>query len=134
MARPNPTAAGDTSATPAYAGISGTEKGIAIATHALGLLTAFLGPLVLYLVFKRGASPWLREHLDESLNYWILVTAAAIVLTVLAIVLGSSAAVIFVALLAVLVVLVAVVFGVISIVKAVLGKPSHYPLNVRMVK
>jgi uncharacterized Tic20 family protein len=134
MARPNPTAVADSTAEPAYAGVSGMEKGLAIATHLLGLLTAFLGPLVLYLVFRRSASPWLREHLDESLNYWILVTAAAVVLTVLAIVLGSSGAVIFVALLAVLVVAVAVLFGVVSIVKAALGKPSHYPLNIRLIK
>jgi uncharacterized Tic20 family protein len=134
MALAKPTASADVPAHPAYAGISGTEKGLALATHALGLLTTFLGPLVLYLVFRRSASPWLRQHLDESLNYWILVTAAAVVLTVLAIVLGSSGAVIFVALLAVLVVAVAVLFGVVSAVKAALGKPSHYPLNVRMVK
>lgn len=134
MARATPTTAGGPAAQPAYAGITGTEKGIAIATHLLGLLTTFLGPLVLYLVFRRNASPWLREHLDESLNYWILVTAAAIVLTVLAIVLGTSGAVIFVALLAVVVVAVAVLFGVVSIVKAALGRPSHYPLNLRLVK
>jgi uncharacterized Tic20 family protein len=134
MARATPTTAGGPTAQPAYDGISGTEKGIAIATHALGLLTTFLGPLVLYLVFRRNSSPWLRGHLDESLNYWIMVTVAFVVLTVLAIVLGSSGAVIFVALLAVLVVAVAVLFGVVSIVKAALGKPSHYPLNVRLVK
>ena len=32
------------------------------------------------------------------------------------------------------VVAVAVLFGVISIVKAALGKPSHYPLNVKLIK
>jgi uncharacterized Tic20 family protein len=134
MARPNPTAAGEPSAAPAYAGIPGLEKGLAVATHLLGLLTTFLGPLILYLVFRRSASPLLREHLDESLNYWILVTAAAVVLTVLAILIGSSGAVIFVALLAVLVVAVAVLFGAISIVKAAMGRPSHYPLNLKLVK
>lgn len=137
MPKAKPTAAAATTqAEPAYADgtVNGTEKGIAIATHVLGLLTIFLGPLALYFLFRKNASPWLREHLDEAVNYWILVTFAAIVLVVLAILLGTSGAVIFVALLAVAVVLVALLFGVISIVKAALGRPSHYPLNIKLIK
>jgi uncharacterized Tic20 family protein len=134
MARAKPTAASGHASAPAYAGISGSERGLAAATHALGVLTAFLGPLVLYLALRGRASPWLREHLHGSLNHWILATAAAAVLTTLAIVLGTSGAVIFVALLAVLVVLAAALLGAVSAVKAARGRPSHYPLNVRMVK
>ena len=110
------------------------EKGKAVATHLLGILTTFLGPLLLYFLFRNKSSPWLREHLDESLNYWILVTIAFIVLVVLTVVLGTSGAAIFVFLLAFLVVIVALLFGVISIVKASMGKPSHYPLNIKLIK
>lgn len=136
MPKAKPTSAGTTDPGPAYAGTGMGEGEMwkAVATHVLGILTTFLGPLVLYFAFRKNASPWLREHLDESLNYWILVTVAFILLIVLTIVLGTSGAVIFVALLAVLVVGVALLFGVISIVKAAMGKPSHYPLNVKMVK
>lgn len=138
MAKAKPTATAATTAPaaqePAYAGGEGNEKVIAILTHALGLLTTFLGPLILYFVFRKRASPWLREHLDESVNYWILVTIAFVLLVVLTIFLGTSGAVIFIAIAAVLVVAVAVLFGVISIVKAAMGKPSHYPLNVKMIK
>jgi uncharacterized Tic20 family protein len=88
----------------------------------------------MYFIFRRKASPWLREHLDEAVNYWILVTFAFIVLVVLTLVLGTSGAAIFVFLLAFLVVLVALLFGVISIVKAAMGRPSHYPLNIKLIK
>ena len=136
MPKAKPTAAAATThAEPAYAGETGTDgKGIAIATHLLGMLTIFLGPLVLYFVFRKNASPWLREHLDEAVNYWILVTFAFVALIVLTLLLGTSGAAIFVFLLAFLVVLVAYAFGVISIVKAAMGRPSHYPLNIRLIK
>lgn len=134
MAKAKPTPAGASASKPAYAGHPGNERGIAAATHALGLLTTFVGPLVLYFVFRGRASPWLREHLDESVNYWILVTLAFVVLVVLTIVLGTSSAVIFIALLALAVVAVALLFGIISIVKAVKGMASHYPLNLKLIK
>lgn len=115
-------------------GHTGSEKGIAIASHALGIVTTFVGPLLVYFVFKGRASPWLREHLDESLNYWILATVAFVALIVAAILLGSSGAVIYIALLGVLVVGFAMLWGVVSVVKAARGHASHYPLNVKLVR
>lgn len=109
------------------------EKVPAILTHALGLVTSFVGPLVVYFIFRGKASPWLREHLDESLNYWILASLAFILLIILAIFIPAGAA-IFVVILAVLIIFVAWLFGVISIVKAAMGKPSHYPLNIKLIK
>jgi uncharacterized Tic20 family protein len=136
MPKAKPTAAAAmTQAEPAYADTGTADgKGIAIATHVLGMFTIFLGPLVMYFAFRKNASPWLREHLDEAVNYWILVTFAFIALIVLTLVLGTSGAAIFVFLLAFIVVLVAYAFGIISAVKAALGKPSHYPLNIKMIK
>jgi len=135
MANAKPTAAAPAAAAePAYAGGHESGKGIAVATHVLGILTIFVGPLAMYFAFRNRASPWLREHLDEAVNYWILVTLAFVVLVVLTLILGTSGAAIFVFLLAFLVVLVALLFGVISAVKAGLGKPSHYPLNVKIIK
>jgi uncharacterized Tic20 family protein len=136
MAKPKPTSAGTTDPGPAYAGTGMGEGEMwkAVATHALGILTTFVGPLLLYFAFRRNASPWLREHLDESLNYWILVTVAFVLLVVLTVLLGTSGAVIFIALLALLIVAVALLFGIISIVKAARGKASHYPLNIKLIK
>lgn len=135
MARAKPTAAAATpAAEPDYAAPAAQGKGIAVATHVLGILTVFLGPLVMYFAFRNRATPWLREHLDEAVNYWILVTLAFVVLVVLTAVLGTSGAAIWVFLLAFLVVAVALLYGVISAVKAALGRPSHYPLNVKVIK
>jgi uncharacterized Tic20 family protein len=135
MAKAKPTAAAAAEpAEPVYAGSAGEKKGIAVLTHVLGMLTIFVGPLAMYFAFRKRASPWLREHLDEAVNYWILVTFAFIALIVLTLVLGTSGAAIFVFLLAFLVVLVAYAFGIISAVKAGLGRPSHYPLNIKLIK
>lgn len=115
----------------------GREKTIATVTHVLGLFTLFLGPLVMYFVFKRKASPWLRAHLDEAVNYHILLVGVFILLVVLAVVfttfdLATVALFCFLAL--GLVFLAHVVFGVIAIIWAARGKRYHFPLDVKIVR
>ncbi|HJQ93597.1 MAG TPA: DUF4870 domain-containing protein [Candidatus Thermoplasmatota archaeon] len=113
----------------------GREKTLAGVTHILGLLTLFLGPLVMYFVFKRKASPWLRAHLDEAVNYHILLTAAFVVLVVaLAFLAQVDAVVLVVALVLLLLAAAHVVFGLVAIVKAFRGKAYHFPLDVRIVR
>ncbi|MEK6976682.1 MAG: DUF4870 domain-containing protein [Candidatus Thermoplasmatota archaeon] len=115
----------------------GREKTVATLTHVLGLVTLFLGPLVMYFVYRRKASPWLRAHLDEAVNYHILVVAAVLLLTVLAVVfttvnLSTIALVCF--LLVFLVITANVVFSVLAIIWAARGKSYHFPLDVKIVR
>ena len=139
MARANPTSAapGDLATAPATAANQGegTERSIAVLTHALGLLTLFVGPLVLHFVFRRRASPWLRAHLDEAVNYHILLLAAAILVVVaLAVLSGSTLAVTILAILLLLLVAAHVVFGALAIVQSARGRSFHYPLDVKIVR
>jgi uncharacterized Tic20 family protein len=138
MPKAKPTAAAATAAEPAYAAPEETgdamagEKGKAILTHALGLLTFFVGPLVLYFAFRNRASPWLRAHLDESVNYRILETAALVLLVVGLALLPAAVTWLAIVMLAVLVV--HAVFGLMAIVQSARGRPYHFPLDVRIVK
>lgn len=109
----------------------------AVVTHILGLFTLFVGPLVMYFVYRRKASPWLRAHLDEAVNYHILVVAAVILLVVLAVVftafnLATVALILF--LLVFLVIIVNVVFSILAIIWAARGKSFHFPLDIKMVR
>jgi uncharacterized Tic20 family protein len=113
------------------------EKTPAVLTHVLGMFTLFVGPLAMYFAFKGKATPWLREHLDESLNYHILLTVAAVVVIVLAIVLtgaGQSTMALYVFLVLALLVAAHVFFGIMAIVKAARGKAYHFPLDVKIIR
>lgn len=140
MAKAKPTVAAASSKgpepeEPAYAGGEGRERTVAWVTHLLGLLTLFLGPLVMYFIFKRKASPWLRAHLDEAVNYHILLVAAFIVVVVaLAFLSQFNLAVTILAVVLLVLVLVHVVFGILAIVQAARGRSFHYPLDVRIVR
>lgn len=140
MAKANPTAAGAEAALQADAARGavtdeGREKRLAAATHVLGLLTLFVGPLVMYFLFKRKASPWLRAHLDEAINYHILLVAAFILVVVGLVFLAQiDWALTTLAILLLLLVAVHVVFGVVAIVQAARGRSYHFPLDVKIVR
>jgi uncharacterized Tic20 family protein len=113
------------------------ERTPAVITHVLGVFTLFVGPLVMYFLLRKKASPWLRDHLDEAVNYHILLLAAAIVCVVVGVLLNSVAASVSLVLLVLalgLVFVVNPVFGVIAVVKARQGKPYHFPLDVKIVR
>ena len=113
------------------------ERTPAILTHVLGILTLFVGPLVMYILLRKKASPWLRAHLDEAVNYHILVLAAFILLIVLSLVftgVGLATVSLLLAALALLVFFASIVFGIIATVKAAQGKAYHFPLDVKIVK
>lgn len=112
------------------------ERPVAAASHALGILTLFLGPLVMYFLFKRNASPWLRAHLDEAVNYHILVPIVCILLVVGGILLNSvaSTASLIMLLVAVLIFLAATVMTLLAAIWAARGKTYHYPFDVKIVR
>lgn len=133
MARPNPTSAGPVHAETTSTG--NNEVGKAVLTHVLGLLTLFVGPLVMYFLFRRSASPWLRAHLDEAVNYHILLVVAFVVVVVaLAFLSQVTLAVTILAIVLLLLVLVHVVFGILAIIQAARGKSFHYPLDIKIVR
>ena len=114
------------------------EKTTAALTHALGILTLFIGPLAMYFIFRGKASPWLREHLDESLNYRLLVLVALVLCVTLAIVFTSAIDLPTISLIAFLLLFVFlilnVIFSIIAIIRAMQAKPYHYPLDIKMIR
>jgi uncharacterized Tic20 family protein len=113
------------------------ERTPAVITHVLGIFTLFLGPLVMYFALRKKASPWLRDHLDEAVNYHILVLAAFILCIILAVVFtnfGFAGMALVVFVLAFAIFAASVVFGVIATVKAARGKAYHFPLDIKIVR
>lgn len=100
-------------------------RSLAMLAHLLGLLTGFVGPLVIYLVNGEKNS-FVRHHAAESLNFQITLTIAA---------LGSVLAMLILVgfLLLPVVVIGGIVLQIIGAVKANAGEWWRYPVNLRLV-
>jgi uncharacterized Tic20 family protein len=93
--------------------------------HVLGLLTSWVGPLILYLV-KKDESPYVRQQAAEALNFQITVFIAWFVCLLLALVLIGF----------LLMFVVAIVYLIMSIMGAVAayqGQNYRYPICFRFV-
>nr|BFE87985.1 DUF4870 domain-containing protein [Planobispora longispora] len=98
---------------------------MAMISHLLGLLTGFVGPLVIYLV-KKDQSRYVREQAAEALNFQLALMIAYIVCFVLAFVLIG-----FVLIFAVWIG--SIIFMILAAVAANRGDHYRYPMNIRFV-
>jgi uncharacterized Tic20 family protein len=111
---------------PAPVQSSGTDpKTMAVLAQVLGILTGFLGPLIIYLV-NGEKDPYVRHHSAEALNFQLTVLIAYIVSFVLMLVLIGF-------LLFAVVWVLALVFGIQAAIAANRGEWYRYPISIRMV-
>ena len=106
--------------------ISQDAKNLAMLCHLLGLITNFLGPLILWLL-KKDDDAFIDSNGKEALNFQLTVLFGMIasgILTFLCI--G--------ALLMPVIMVLDIVFSIIACVKASKGEDYRYPLCVRLVK
>ncbi|MDP9861354.1 MULTISPECIES: DUF4870 domain-containing protein [Streptosporangium] len=101
------------------------ETTMAMLAHLLGLLTSFVGPLVLYLV-KKDESPYVRSQAAEALNFQLTLMIAYFVSWVLAFVLIGFL-LIFVLWIGSLALMI------MAAVAANRGESYRYPMNIRFV-
>ncbi|GGL15136.1 hypothetical protein Sme01_16440 [Sphaerisporangium melleum] len=98
---------------------------MAMLAHLLGLLTSFVGPLVLYLV-KKDESPYVRDQAAEALNFQITLFIAFAVSAVLTLVIIGV-------LLMLIVWAGSLILMIMAAVAANRGENYRYPLNIRFV-
>lgn len=123
---PGPTGPGPQGPVP-HPPLSPTDERLwATLAHLSIPFVGFLGPLIIWLVFKdRGA--WLREAATEALNFSILYTIAQVASMVLiALVIGIV--------LLPLIALAVLVLCILAAVAANRGEQYRYPVNLRIVK
>jgi len=98
---------------------------MAMLAQLLGLLTGFLGPLIIYLV-NGEKDPFVRHHASEALNFQITLFVAYLVSALLMLVLIGF-------LLLPAVIVGAYVFGIMATLAANRGEWYRYPINIRLV-
>lgn len=108
----------------------GEEQIISIAVHVGGLLTSFIVPLILWLLY-RDRSPFLNEHAKAALNWQIILLPAYI----LAWIILSVPIIGFLGgLLQFAVFVIDAIFCILSAVAAYNRQSARYPINLKIVQ
>ncbi|MCC8537235.1 DUF4870 domain-containing protein [Xanthomonas axonopodis pv. poinsettiicola] len=116
---------------PIGTGAPSGERTLALAAHLLGILTYFIGALVIWLISKDASpsKPFTTDQAKEALNFQITVTLAMIVAVVIATV--TFGLLFF---LPTLVWIASLVFCILAAVKANNGEHYRYPFALRLIK
>jgi uncharacterized Tic20 family protein len=113
---------------PSSASAPQEDRTLALITHLLGIITCFVGPLIIWLVNKDKADKaFLNDQAKEALNFQITIAIAYAICLVLTIIIIGG-------LLAPLVGLVNLIFCIIAGIKANEGVAYRYPFALRLIK
>ena len=105
---------------------SGQGNTMAVLAHVLGLLTSFVGPLVLYLINK-DAKPLVQSQTKEALNFQITLAIGWVI--------GSITLFIFTGRpIMAAIGIVNVIFSIIAAMAASKGEDYKYPFSWRVIK
>ncbi len=106
------------------------QRTLALVAHLLGILTWFIGPLIIWLISKDDANKgFVTDQAKEALNFQITLTLAYIVAFILTVI--SLGLLFFVP---TLVWVANLVFCILGGVKANNGEAYRYPFTLRLIK
>ncbi|BBK00241.1 membrane protein [Xanthomonas campestris pv. campestris] len=116
---------------PISTGTPSEERTLALAAHLLGILTSFIGALVIWLISKDAgpSKPFATDQAKEALNFQITVIIAYVAAVILTIV--SFGILFFVP---TLVWVANLVLCILAAVKANSGESYRYPFTLRLIK
>lgn len=115
-----------TSPTPSANGTTPDERTMAMLAHLLGIVTGFIGPLIVWLI-KKDQSAFVNDQGKEALNFQITCLILYVICFILVFVLIG----IF---LMPLVGLYWLIFTIIAGIKANGGERYRYPIAIRLIK
>lgn len=102
------------------------EKNMALLAHLLTFVTAFLAPLIIWLM-KKDQSSYIDHHAKEALNFQISLYIYGIVSSILVVILIGIVLLFALGVFAFIVILIATI-------KAAQGEYYRYPLCIRFLK
>ena len=105
--------------------IKSEDKTMAMPCHLLGILTAYVGPLIIWLM-KKDQSPFVDDQGKEAVNFQITLAIAHVV---------SGLTICFTfGLLNLVIWVLALVFGIMGCLAANRGEKYRYPIALRLIK
>lgn len=114
------------------------EKTLAMLAHLLAIFTAFIGPLVIYLV-KKKQSAFVAKQSKEALNFWISICLATFAMFFVSIIVGFipflGIVVFFLVMLGITALgIYALVMYIVAAIRANDGVDFKYPYTLRLIK
>jgi len=119
-------------AAPQFPSITEEDRTLGMLCHLLGILTGFLGPLILWLV-KKDSSRFIDHHGRESLNFQITLMLAMLGLGVVTFVLMFFVIGILLVPVMMIVGVLALIAEILAAVAAQRGDWHRYPFTIRFV-
>ena len=108
--------------------VSQDDKTMGMIAHLSGIVTGFIGPLVIWLINKdKSDKAWVIEEAKEALNFQITVLIAMFVCGALTIILIGLFLIPIVA-------IAALVLAIMAGLKANSGESYRYPFTLRLIK
>ena len=108
--------------------VSQDDKTMGMIAHLSGIITGFIGPLVIWLINKdKSDKTWVIDEAKEALNFQITVAIAMMIsIALMAVLIGL--------LLAPVVGIGALVLAIMAGLKANSGESYRYPFTLRLIK
>ncbi len=104
------------------------DRTMALVAHLLGILTSFIGPLIIWLINKdKNPNSFVVDQSKEALNFQITILIIYIIGIILSVILIG-------ALINLLAWIACIVFSIIAAVKANNGEAYRYPFALRLIK
>ncbi len=104
------------------------ERTMALVAHLLGIITCFIGPLIIWLINKdKAPNSFVVDQSKEALNFQITLLLIYIVGVILSVIIIG----VFINMLAGLL---GLIFAIIAAVKANGGEAYRYPFALRLIK
>ena len=108
--------------------VSQDDKTMGMIAHLSGIVTGFIGPLVIWLINKdKSDKAWVIEEAKEALNFQITVLIAMFICGALTLILIGL-------LLIPIVAIAALVLAIMAGLKANSGESYRYPFAIRLIK
>ncbi|GGD57114.1 DUF4870 domain-containing protein [Pseudoxanthomonas indica] len=113
---------------PTTGGSTQEDRTMALVAHLLGILTSFIGPLVIWLINKdKNPNSFVVDQSKEALNFQITLVIVYIIGIILSVILIG-------ALINLLAWLACIIFSIVGAVKANSGEAYRYPFALRLIK
>jgi uncharacterized Tic20 family protein len=113
--------------------MSFNENNLGIIAHLLGLFTSFIGPLVMYLLYKETATEKLKSNIINTLN-WQISLAIYLVIS-LYLVISFVLTIIIVGALGLFVFsILNMIFSILGAIEANKGNVYKYPITINFIK
>jgi uncharacterized Tic20 family protein len=106
--------------------INNDDNVLGILTHILGMITSFIGPLIIYLAIDKK-NTFVREHAKEALNFQMTLIIAGVASMILMLVLIGFLLIFAISILN-------IVFCIMGAVAAGNRTSFKYPVNIRFMK